>query len=259
MNKNSAIYTENDQKIKNIIIFFRSWLVFLIIWHLFAIYIDNHILVASPIKVVSSLFKMIGTGEMFKYITTSLGRLLVGYSIALIVGVGLGIIMGLSSRIRYSMEPIIEIFRPITGIAWIPIAFLVFGIGSFLPIFIVFYSSFFPILTNTVHAVRTVNPILVRSAQTMGIPKFKIVTHVIVPSSVPLILTGLRVGVGLAWMGIVAGELLGSSAGLGYELAMAQQLLETSKLFAIIIVIGLLGYGSDFVLRFIQRKFVFWG
>src|SRR5690625_1835773 len=259
MNKNNANYTENDQKIKNVIIFFRSWLVFMIIWHLFAIYIDNHILVASPIKVITSLLKMIGTGELFNYITTSLGRLLAGYFLASIVGIGLGLVMGLTPRIRHSMETIIEIFRPITRIACIPIAFLIFGIGSFLPIFIVFYSSFFPILTNTVHAVRTANPILVRSAQTMGISKFKIVTHVIVPSSVPLILTGLRVGVGLAWMGIVAGELLGSSAGLGYELAMAQQLLETAKLFAIIIVIGFLGCGSDYVLRFVQRKFVFWG
>ena len=153
---------------------------------------------------------------------------------------------------------LVEILRPISGIAWIPLALFIFGIGNELPIFIITYVALFPFLLNTMAGVRATDRTLVRAARTMGVDQRTIVRHVMIPSALPQILTGARIAGGAAWMSLVAAELIGAPSGLGFAIEWYRQLLMTPKVIAVIVVISLLGYLTDRGLRWLQQRLTPW-
>jgi len=244
--------------LRNVGVVLRTWLIVVILWWIAAKITANSLIVPTPWQVLKAISQMIGNGEIFRNIWTSLSRLLTGFAIASVLGVSLGFMMGLSAKIRSFLENTIEIFRPIAGIAWIPLLLVLVGIGTALPVMIVFYGCFFPILFNTIMGVRTVDPVLMRAAASMCVSKRHLISQVVAYSALPYILTGMRTALGLGWMSIVAGEMFGSSAGLGYAVAHYQDLLQTSKLFAAILVIGLLGLMMDALMRYVQKRLAPW-
>lgn len=244
--------------IKNILAYLRTMGIFIIIWLIISKILNNPVLIPSPVDVGLAFYQLLASGELFAHMAVSLKRLLIGYVIAVAIGVPVGMLMARSIIINNLMDPIIEILRPISGIAWIPIGMFIFGVGNSLAIFIIIYATFFPIVVNTYGGVRTIDNVFIQSAQTMGLNKWSTFRHVIFPSALPNILVGLRVGVGMAWIAIVASELIGTNSGLGYAIEWYRQLIMTDKVVSFIIMIGILGYVSDLLLRFIQNILTPW-
>jgi ABC-type nitrate/sulfonate/bicarbonate transport system permease component len=156
------------------------------------------------------------------------------------------------------VDPLIETARPIPGIAWIPLALFFWGIGNSIPIFVIAYVAFFPIALNTVAGVLATDKLLVRAALTMGVSRAVIIWRVIVPGSLPNILTGMRISVAGAWMALIAAELIGAPTGLGFAIQQYGSLFETPSMLAVIIAVSLMGFCSDIALRLLQRRLTPW-
>jgi ABC-type nitrate/sulfonate/bicarbonate transport system permease component len=158
------------------------------------------------------------------------------------------------------VEPIVEIVRPIPPLAWIPIAILWFGIGIKSAAFIIFLGAFFPVLLNTVNGVRSIDPVLIEAARVLNAgPRF-IFLKVLIPGAVPSIFTGMRIGLGIGWMSLVAAEFTGvkQGYGLGYMIMTARDIQRPDEILAGMLVIGLIGLGIDACLRAAQRHWVRW-
>lgn len=240
------------------ITFIRTMSIFAVLWWLVSYIVDNPVLIPSPVAVLISLYELLATGELIEHITISLKRLMIGYILAVIIGVPLGMLMGISRVFNDLFDSVVEMLRPISGIAWIPIGMFIFGVGDNLAIFIISYATIFPVIVNTFGGVRTVDRVLVQSAQTMGVNRWNLFWRVIFPATLPNILVGLRIAMGLAWVAIVASELIGTNSGLGFAVEWYRQLIMTSKVVGVIIVIGVLGYVCDLILRGIQKALTPW-
>jgi ABC-type nitrate/sulfonate/bicarbonate transport system permease component len=166
--------------------------------------------------------------------------------------------MGLCRVAEDVIDPTIEMLRPISGIAWIPLALFIVGIGNTLPVFIMTYAAFFPLLLGTVAGVRHVDHRLVDAARTMGVPRRTIVTRVVVPAALPALLVALRLGVASGWTAVVAAELIGAPSGLGYAVEWYRELLMTPQVMSFIAMIGLLGYLCDRAVRALAERFTPW-
>jgi ABC-type nitrate/sulfonate/bicarbonate transport system permease component len=185
---------------------------------------------------------------------------MIGFFLATIIALPLGLIMGWSKAIRQVLEPIIEFIRPIPPLAWIPIAILWFGIGIKSAAFIIFLGAFFPILLNTVYGVRRIDPILIDAARTLNASPLAIFMKVLLPGAVPSIITGLRIGIGISWMTLIAAEFTGvkSGYGLGYMIMTARDIQRPDLILAGMFVFGAIGFSVDIVLRLIEKKIVRW-
>src|SRR5690625_730101 len=229
-----------------------------VLWQVAAMLTANRIILPAPTDVYSAFVKMLTDGTLIEATWISVKRLMSGYIIGALIAVPLGVAVDLSSVLRASLTPNVEILRPIAGIAWIPLALVLFGIGHSLVLFIIVYGAIFPILINSISAVLETNNNLILAARTFGLTRFSIVRQVILPASMPTIFTGLEIGLGTAWMSLVAAELIGGSSGLGYLLTFARQLLETAEMIGAIVVIGVLGFSSTLSLRGIRRFAIPW-
>ncbi len=194
------------------------------------------------------------------HLVYSLYRVFWGYTIAVILAVPLGIIIGWSPRIRLLIQPTMELIRPIPPLAWIPIAILWFGIGIKSAAFIIFLGAFFPILINTTSGVLATEPIHIEAARTLHASNKDIFLKVLIPAAIPSILTGMRIGVGIGWMTLVAAEFTGvkQGYGLGYMIMTARDIHRPDEILAGMFLIGLIGFVIDMGLRFIERKLVRW-
>ena len=254
--------TSADQRIWTalgaVFIYLRSMAVFLVIWHLGSRWVGNAILLPSPIDSAEALVELFADGEIFDNVTASLSRLGVSFGLAIVLGVSLGFAMGMNRTIYALVDPLVELLRPISGIAWIPLGMFILGVGEALPTAIMFYGAFFPIVINTVVGVHAVNPGLVQAARVLGVSQHAIVRHVIWPAALPNILVGARLGAGAGWMAMVAAELIGAPSGLGFAIEWYRELLMTPKVLAFVFIIGLLGYLLDRLLRGLQRRLTPW-
>jgi ABC-type nitrate/sulfonate/bicarbonate transport system permease component len=208
--------------------------------------------------VFEALWGLLRQGEIAEHASVSTLRMLVALVLAIAVAVPLGFVMGLSPKIEQAIDPLVEILRPISGIAWLPLALFIFGVGDTLPVFIMFYVGFFPILLNTVAGVRHTDERLLAAARTMGVGRRALLVHVLVPSALPTIMVGIRLAFAACWAAIVAAELIGAPSGLGFAIEWYRQLLMTPKVFAFILVIGVVGYLCDLGLRALQRRLTPW-
>jgi ABC-type nitrate/sulfonate/bicarbonate transport system permease component len=240
------------------LVYVRSMAVFFIVWALIAQWTANAILLPSPLTVFHALVDLARDLELFLHAGISFGRMVVSLAIGSLLAVPLGLLMGLSARLDQVIDPTIEILRPISGIAWIPLALFIFGIGNALPIFIMTYAGFFPILLGTIAGVRGVDRRLIDAARTMGIPQRTIVTRVVVPAALPSLMVALRLGVASSWTAVVAAELIGAPSGLGYAVEWYRELLMTPQVMSFIAMIGILGYLCDLGVRALARWFTPW-
>jgi len=166
--------------------------------------------------------------------------------------------MGWVPEISYFLDPIVEIIRPIPPIAWIGLALLWFGIGLNSAVFLVFIGAFFPILLNTIDGVRNVDKRLIEVAYTFGASDWDVLRKVVLPSASPIIYTGLRVGMGIGWMCVVAAEMIAVRYGLGNQILESTNLLQTDKVLVGMITIGLLGLAINYIFTIVGKRIFKW-
>jgi len=211
-----------------------------------------------PTSVLTSLISLSASGELASHVLISLTRVVAGFIIAAGIGIPLGIAIGWSKIAESLAEPVLEIVRPIPPIAWIPIAMLWFGLGFKPAVFLIFIGAFFPILLNTVAGVRGTSKVLVEAVRTLGASDRDTLVKVVTPSSVPSIVAGLRIGVGVGWMCLVAAEMTGAGSGLGYMVIYYSGILETSNVMVGMLVIGAIGYAMSYAIEKVEDHLLRW-
>ncbi|MEW6111995.1 MAG: ABC transporter permease [Thermodesulfobacteriota bacterium] len=211
-----------------------------------------------PSLVFEQAVKLAVGGQLFLHILKSMQRVLIAFVVASAIAIPLGIAIGWWKRCEDMVDPLMEILRPIPPLAWIPLGILWFGIGDTQNIFIIFLGIFFPVLVNTIAGVKAVDKNLIWGALTLGANQRQIFREIVLPGSLPFLLTGLRVGLGVGWMCLVAAELVASTRGLGFMIQDARYLLLTERVILGMLVIGLLGYGMDRGMRYLQWRLLPW-
>lgn len=217
----------------------------------------------SPVEVALSFRDLLIVGippgyRLLGHLIYSVYRVALGCVVAASIGVPLGILMGWSEKLRELAQPLIEMVRPVPPLAWIPISILWFGIGIKSATFIIFLGAFFPIVLNTVSGVLSTNPILIRAALSLNAKDKDIIRKVLIPSAVPSIFVGLRIGVGIGWMTLVAAEFTGTKSGygLGYMIMTARDIQRPDMILAGMISIGLVGFFINEGLGSIESRVV---
>jgi len=210
-------------------------------------------------------FNLIVKGDIFgvnllEHAATSLIRVGVGFAVAMITAVSLGLLIGWNRKLSALFNPLIEIVRHIPPIAWIPFSIVFFGLGLFSSAFIVWLGAFFPILLNTASGVKNIGKAQIDVAITLGAREREIVSKVVFPAILPEIITGMRVGLGVGWMCVIASEMIGlrKPIGLGFFILEMQYLGRYLDMAAGMIMIGLVGLLLDYGLRFLEYKILRW-
>ena len=195
----------------------------------------------------------IADGTLLRFAVASMYRVAVGFAIASLIGIPFGLWMGWFRRGGQAFNPLIEALRPISPIAWIPLAVLWFGVKDAAAIFLIALASFFPIVTGSMTAVRTIPQVYVRSAQNFGLEGFELFRRVVFPASLPAIVTSLRIALGIAWMVIVAAEMIAVDSGLGYMIMDSRNANNYERVLGSMLTIGFIGVGLDFLVRRLER------
>lgn len=259
-------------------------IIFLIFWEYMASRLDNKALLPRIEDVMNILMnpraELVGTGSLLKNTGVSFMRAGISYFLASIIAIPLGLLIGSSRLIEKLLFSFINLFRPIPPLAWSPLVLAWFGITSLATIFnleprdpnyslmnsmrlsmifIIFTASFFVILVNTIQGVKNLNKEYFDSAKVYGASNYQILTKIILPGSLPSIMTGLRIGLSNAWLALVCAEMLpGSSSGLGYLMTHSYQLTRIDIIVAGIVVIALVNLIIDNLFRFVEKKFLNW-
>jgi NitT/TauT family transport system permease protein/sulfonate transport system permease protein len=220
-------------------------------------WIDGN-LFPPPSKIFQALVDLAKLGMLWKDIKASVWRVGVGFMIASVCAIALATLLARWTGLAKYVMPIIDLVRPISVIAWIPIAILWFGLGDKPAWFIIFLGAFFPIFTNTYLGIRSVQPIHVQAAECLGAGRVLFLRKVLLPSALPYILAGMRVGLGVGWMCVIAAELIAATSGLGYMIQTARVLIETEKVLAGMVTIGVIGYAMNHLMLMLERKLTPW-
>lgn len=216
----------------------------------------NGDLVPPPSAVLRALHDLAASGMLWEDIGASIQRVTIGFLAAAAVGVASGLLLGRVRRLAFYVLPLVDLVRPISVIAWIPLAILWFGLGDRPAWFIIALGAFFPIFSNAYLGAVSVAEIHLRVARCFGAGRWLTLRKVLLPSALPYILTGLRVGLGVGWMCVIAAELISSTSGLGYLIQLARTTIETEKVLAGMVVIGLVGLCMNGIMLGLERALV---
>lgn len=207
----------------------------------------------TPWATWRGMLQPIQDGTLLRFAVASVYRVAVGFVIAAGIGIPLGLWAGWYLRGSQAINPLIQALRPISPIAWIPLAVLWFGVKDAAAIFLIALASFFPIVTGTMTAVRSIPLVYVRSAQNFGVHGIQLFQRVVLPACLPQIVTSLRLALGIAWMVIVAAEMIAVDSGLGYLIMDARNANNYERVVGAMIAIGVIGVGLDFLMRRLER------
>jgi NitT/TauT family transport system permease protein len=228
--------------------------VFLLIWDL-SVRLSGSTLFPKPFDVALGIIELVEQGLLFKYVVASLFRVTWGFTLAVLVGVPFGLFLGWFRRAQEAFNPLIQALRPISPIAWIPLAILWFGVSDAAPVFLIFLASVFPITVSTMAAVQGVQTVHLRAAENFGLTKCQLFRWVIVPATLPQIITGLRIALGVAWLVVVAAEMIAVNSGLGYLIIDARNAGKRYDLVvAGMVLIGFIGWLLDLLMRQVERS-----
>jgi NitT/TauT family transport system permease protein len=211
-----------------------------------------------PTRVLAALATLAVDGRLWPHLGATLGRVLTGFACGGSVGLLAGLVMGRSRRARAVVEPIVAALHPVPKIALLPLAMLVFGLGEASKVALVAVATFFPMAINTEAGVRLLNPVHLEVARNYGAAGLRLYRRVILPGSLPMILTGVRLGLNLAFLLAVAVELAAGQTGLGRLVWFSWQTLRTEELYATLVVTALLGASFHQIVRALERRFVPW-
>lgn len=238
--------------------FVSPFLVLLVVWLVVVPAADVSPRVFPSVGAVwGALVTMISDGTLWTHLGASLFRVFAGAGAAVLVGVPFGILMGISKGVSGFFSPLLRFSVALAGIAWIPLATLWFGYGNNAVIFVVFNAVFFAVVYNAMLGARQISTSLLRAGRSLGAGPWQMFWRVHLPGAAPSIATGLRVGMGFAWRGLIAAEIIATSAGLGYSLFLARQYYQTDVIILMMIVIGVLWLVMDrLLLAPVERRTV---
>lgn len=204
------------------------------------------------------MWQLIISGSLFENVFVSLKRSAAGFALALLVAIPLGLVIGWFKKFERFIDPLLKIFRQTSALALFPVFILVFGIGETSKIAIIFWGVQWPILISTIEGVKNVDPILIKSARSMGASQFTIFRKVILPSAFPSIITGIRLSATSAILVLIAAEMMGASSGLGYLLYDTQVKYQIPKMYAAIITMSLIGIIVNYTIVAFENRVTKW-
>jgi ABC-type nitrate/sulfonate/bicarbonate transport system permease component len=217
---------------------------------------------ALTFPAVSDIFlswgKLFATGVIFEQLGASLYRMFLGFLIAAVAGIAVGLLMGYFRWIDNLLEPLVELLRPVPTPAYIPIAILVLGLGTEMKVFLITAAAFFPVLLNTYSGVKHVDPVQIDTGRTFGFGSFAILRRIVLPAALPQIFTGLRVSMGISLIMVVISEMVAANSGIGYFILQAQRTFEVSDMYAGIFTLGVVGYLLNVIFIRIEKRIVHW-
>jgi NitT/TauT family transport system permease protein len=226
---------------------------FLISWHAL-VKLSGSDIFPTPWEVLRGIAELAEQGVLVKYIVASLFRVTWGFGLAILIGVPAGLMVGWFKPLATAFNPLLQVFRPISPIAWIPVAILWFGVDDRAPVFLIFLASVFPITVSSMAAVQNMQPVYVRAARNFGLKNTELFRQVIFPACLPQILTGLRIALGIAWLVVVAAEMIAVNSGLGYLIIDARNAGKRYDLVvAGMVMIGLIGLALDVAVRRLEK------
>jgi len=214
--------------------------------------------IPAPSEVAAAVGELVTSPKFGAHVASSLRRILIGYSIAAVLAVGAGLLIGRFRLVSQSLMPPFEVLRPIPAVAWIPIAILLFASAEHSMVFITFIGAFFPILLNTIHGVETLDRRLVSASISLGAGPLDVFREVVLPGALPSIVTGLSIGMGTSWFSLVTAEMISGQYGIGYYTWEAYTLQNYPNIVLGMIGIGILGMGSSFIIKWTGRKLMPW-
>jgi NitT/TauT family transport system permease protein len=234
----------------------------LLFWHLattrhwdFYIRFTN---IPTPMDVLDKVMQVNANGKFITNVGMSLRRIFLGFAVATLLGVAMGMLIGRYRIARGLMFPALEALRPIPAIAWVPISIMLWPDNEVSIVFITFIGAFFPILLNTVSGVQAVDGVLLRAGQCLGAKEAQLMWHVVLPGAAPQIFTGLAVGMGVAWVSLIAAEMISGQFGIGYFTWEAYSLISYPEIVLGMITIGLLGLACSGLIRLAGRSLMPW-
>jgi sulfonate transport system permease protein len=231
----------------------------LCVWQLLSsLGVIRPIILPSPLQVAEMMIQLLMSGDLLKHIASSGIRVIEGFLLAAVAGLVLGMATGLFRSFGRFAELLLQLLKPIPPIAWIPLAILWFGIGEAAKVYIIFIGAFFPILVNTLDGIRQTDFRFVELAQILEVPRWRFIKQVVLPGALPQIMTGLRIGLNISWMCVVAAELIAASSGVGFLIMDARQLSQTDVVLAGMLTMGVLGKITDDALKALEKRLITW-
>ncbi|EKM7811150.1 TPA: taurine ABC transporter permease TauC [Klebsiella aerogenes] len=232
-------------------------------WAVTALQLISPLFLPSPWQVLQKLLTIAGPqgfmdATLWQHLAASLTRIAIALILAAIVGVPVGIAMGLSPTVRGILDPLIELYRPVPPLAWLPLVIIWFGIGETPKILLIYLAIFAPVVMSTLAGVKSAQQVRIRAAQSLGASRAQVLWLVILPGALPEILTGLRIGLGVGWSTLVAAELIAATRGLGFMVQSAGEFLATDVVLAGIAVIAIIAFVLELGLRALQRRLTPW-
>ncbi len=239
---------------------FSAIAVLIVLWHISIARSDSSIL-PGPWAVVLGIAELAQKGLLLKYIVASLFRVTWGYLLAASLGIPFGLLLGWYQRGEKAFNPIIQILRPISPLAWIPIAILWFGVGDSAAIYLIFLASFLPLTVTAMNAVRNIPAVNLNAGRNFGLSEGQVITRILYPAVAPYLIVGLRITLGIAWLVVVAAEMIAVNSGLGFLIIDARNAGNRYDLVvAGMVMIGLLGIVLDIGMRNLEKmKSIRWG
>lgn len=234
--------------------------VLLLLWEIGVRRQSSHLL-PGPWGVVGGIADLIKHGLLLKYVVASLFRVTWGFVLAVVTAIPLGLAVGWNRRAEMALNPILQILRPISPLAWIPIAILWFGVGDLAAIFLIFVGCFFPLMLTAMNAVESIPAVYVNAGRNFGLSSTQLVARVLYPAVVPNLIVGLRITLGIAWLVVVAAEMIAVSSGLGFLIVDARNAGNRYDLVvAGMLIIGLIGLLLDWGMQSLEKVKSFrWG
>lgn len=218
----------------------------------------NTILLPRPSQIVRSLIGLVADGAVFAPLAYTVALFVVGYALASIIGVAIGVGMATSQTLYGLLEPLVEMLRPIPKSALVPVLFLFLGIGKTTMITVVVLAAVFPVLISTFQGVKALDPILLETARTFQVSRGRTIFKVILPASLPMILAGMRVALGLGLVLVILAEMLAGEDGIGFRILDLQRAFQIRDMFAWIFVLSALGGGLTMLFDLVERRLVPW-
>jgi NitT/TauT family transport system permease protein len=230
------------------------------VWHL-AVVASKTDVFPSPFAVWQGAAELLSSGRLLSYVLDSLRRVGIGYLLAIAAGIPSGLLLGWYPAAAAVVNPTIQILRPISPLAWIPVAIVLFGVGDLSAVFLIFLASFFPIVVSAMNGVRNVPAMYRQAGRNFGLSPVQLLARVVLPAALPQMLVGLRIALGIAWLVVVAAEMIAANSGLGYLVIDARNSGKRYDLVvAAMVMIGLIGLALDLGFRRAEKlKSIRWG
>jgi ABC-type nitrate/sulfonate/bicarbonate transport system permease component len=241
----------------SLVMFFGLWQAAVLVNSSFA-HVFNPILMPGPFAVLQAGYEMTLSGELEADVAASVMRVIEGFGLAAAIGIALGALVARSRILADLIEPVLEMLRPIPSLAFLPMLILWFGIGETSKVIFIAYTAMFPIFATTLKGVKYADPLLLRAAAALGASPRRAFWHVVLPAALPDIITGLRIGFGMAFHVIVAAEFIAADSGLGYLINDSRTYFLVPRMLLGAAVIGIIGYLFHLLLQWMESRLLAW-